>query len=262
MASTELPDIFGSGAAPVTRDVPQLTETPPAAIDTVPPSTDTAAIDQGADIVTAPPVTISPPAPTTLAPTDNNGGAASVPATPNTGTPLTGAPVENNDTLVANTGNAGKLGPLQQDSAPVIGGIDVTPPEELPVEPPAPEVDQVKVAEAVQTELKRLGCYTGGIDGDWGKGSRSALRHYFAAKKESVVTTDASEEILARLTDEQGTICEPVVVVKKSPPKTQPATQQATTSTPHKSSPPAASPAPTQNIGPKIKPGGLSGAFR
>src|SRR5690606_14482181 len=40
-----------------------------------------------------------------------------------------------------------------------------------------PEGEQV--AAAIQTELARMNCYNGGIDGPWGSGSASALRRYF-----------------------------------------------------------------------------------
>ncbi|MDP0928084.1 hypothetical protein Q0601_12940 [Paracoccus onubensis] len=40
-----------------------------------------------------------------------------------------------------------------------------------------PEGEQV--AAAIQTELARMNCYNGGIDGAWGSGSASALRRYF-----------------------------------------------------------------------------------
>ncbi|WP_147391873.1 hypothetical protein [Paracoccus onubensis] len=40
-----------------------------------------------------------------------------------------------------------------------------------------PEGEQV--AAAMQTELARMNCYNGGIDGAWGSGSASALRRYF-----------------------------------------------------------------------------------
>lgn len=41
-----------------------------------------------------------------------------------------------------------------------------------------PQLSGRGLAEALQRELHRLGCYTGGIDGDFGSGSRSALQRY------------------------------------------------------------------------------------
>ncbi len=43
---------------------------------------------------------------------------------------------------------------------------------------PATPVQPVNLALDLQRELKRIGCYTGGIDGDWGPGSQSALRRF------------------------------------------------------------------------------------
>ncbi len=43
---------------------------------------------------------------------------------------------------------------------------------------PAAVVEPGHVAEALQTELKRLGCYGGNIDNRWGRGSGAAMRHF------------------------------------------------------------------------------------
>lgn len=50
--------------------------------------------------------------------------------------------------------------------------------------PPAPGPEDLP--RVVQEELKRLGCYRLTVDGDWGNGSRNALRRYYDAKKEAV----------------------------------------------------------------------------
>lgn len=41
--------------------------------------------------------------------------------------------------------------------------------------------DGAQMVAGIQTELARMNCYKGGIDGDWGAGSASALRRYFEA---------------------------------------------------------------------------------
>lgn len=41
--------------------------------------------------------------------------------------------------------------------------------------------DPANVGAAIQTELARMGCYSGGIDGDWGRGSAAALTRYIDA---------------------------------------------------------------------------------
>ncbi|SIS57302.1 hypothetical protein [Paracoccus saliphilus] len=41
--------------------------------------------------------------------------------------------------------------------------------------------EEAQMVAGIQTELARMNCYKGGIDGDWGSGSASALRRYFEA---------------------------------------------------------------------------------
>ena len=47
-------------------------------------------------------------------------------------------------------------------------------------EQPAEVLDEKELARALQTELNRLGCSVGRVDGAWGKRSRGALRTYAA----------------------------------------------------------------------------------
>lgn len=47
-----------------------------------------------------------------------------------------------------------------------------------PVAPAAPAVPQPDLATSLQAELKRIGCLTGRVDGDWGGNSRVALRRF------------------------------------------------------------------------------------
>ncbi len=49
--------------------------------------------------------------------------------------------------------------------------------------PPVPATEK-ELHAAIQTELKRIGCYTRGIDGDWGRGSQAALERFYAAGKD------------------------------------------------------------------------------
>jgi hypothetical protein len=46
---------------------------------------------------------------------------------------------------------------------------------------PAVQVAPERLAEALQSELKRLGCYGGSIDNFWGRGSRYAMRKFVRA---------------------------------------------------------------------------------
>ncbi len=48
--------------------------------------------------------------------------------------------------------------------------------------------DITDLASALQTELKRLGCYRARVDGTWGGGSRNALRRFIKASGETGIT--------------------------------------------------------------------------
>ena len=63
------------------------------------------------------------------------------------------------------------------------------------------------LARAVQTELKRVGCYQMAVDGSWGKGSRTALTSYFLAKKTIPETLEPSDGLFAQLLDEPKVVC-------------------------------------------------------
>jgi hypothetical protein len=87
---------------------------------------------------------------------------------------------------------------------------------------PSPQPDMPKdLPRAVQTELKRIGCYNMRIDGDWGNGSRRALTAYMEranpALAEGLEPTAALYQAL--LVEPEG-ICPPVVA--RSAPKAAP----------------------------------------
>lgn len=88
---------------------------------------------------------------------------------------------------------------------------------------PAPE----DLPRALQAELKRVGCYRQGVDGDWGQGSRNALRRYFDAKKTTATGLEPTEALWRGLKAETGQVCAPPppepVVAKKAPQKAKPA---------------------------------------
>jgi hypothetical protein len=68
------------------------------------------------------------------------------------------------------------------------------------------------LAEALQRELKRLGCYRGGIDGVWGPESRSALT-YFNQQAKMALPTDVPEEAsLATLRMVNARVCPGAIV--------------------------------------------------
>lgn len=117
------------------------------------------------------------------------------------------------------------------------------------VEPAAPRIGEVPpvggvplpedLALAVQGELKRIGCYGMAVDGDWGNGSRNAMRAYYKAKKRDAGEVEPTEAVWRALLAEPEKTCEtPVVAVKKKAPAKS-TTPKATTQKPA-----AAEPAP------------------
>ncbi|WP_149142601.1 caspase family protein [Gemmobacter caeruleus] len=86
---------------------------------------------------------------------------------------------------------------------------------------------RVALASAVQTELKRLKCYTGAIDGDWGKGSRAALARFVSTNKQSDPGAEPTEAVLAMLKAPDLKAC-PAVVAKPRVAKPAPTQRSAT----------------------------------
>jgi hypothetical protein len=70
------------------------------------------------------------------------------------------------------------------------------------------EVAPQDLAKAVQTELKRVGCYQMVVDGDWGKGSMTALTSYFLAKKVVPDSLEPTAALFDRLSSESKVVCE------------------------------------------------------
>ena len=65
----------------------------------------------------------------------------------------------------------------------VAGALEQKPPQQLAALPPdvpaaKPELSAADIARSVQTELRRVGCFTGSIDGDWSTSSRRSLEQF------------------------------------------------------------------------------------
>jgi hypothetical protein len=120
-----------------------------------------------------------------------------------------------------------RLVPVPDASAPagedpVTGLPAAAKPAPLPEELPA----------AVQSELKRVGCYGLGVDGDWGGGSRSALKAYYEAKKqEPVEPLDPTEALWRTLSAEPEGVCKQPVAAAPKPKKPAAAKPKTTTKT-------------------------------
>jgi hypothetical protein len=60
---------------------------------------------------------------------------------------------------------------------------------------------------ALQTELNRVGCYPGTIDGDWGAMSRRAVEAFRSASGVEVAATDPTPELLDTLRSRSTVVC-------------------------------------------------------
>lgn len=116
-------------------------------------------------------------------------------------------------------------------------------------EVPLPE----NLAEGVQQELKRVGCYSNKVDGDWGAGSRRALGRYFDAVKSDSTETEPTAEVFVALTKAAEKTCKPAPVAAKPATKKSSGTT-AKKATTQKQAPAKAAPAPApEKKGPKCK---------
>jgi hypothetical protein len=85
------------------------------------------------------------------------------------------------------------------------------PPAEIavpaPPPPPPPGLKPEEVIVAVQTELKRVGCDPGAIDGDWGGRSREALAAFGHFAKVDVGKLAPTPEILETIKGKAEIVC-------------------------------------------------------
>lgn len=148
-----------------------------------------------------------------------------------------------------------RLAPIEEGTSPPAEEATTPVP---PVEPPAePALSETEVAALVQTELKRIGCYSGTLDGDWGSGSRKALQRYFEAKKLPSTGSEPTLELKTALAAETGTVCvaqPPATTTKKKQPTVAAGTETTKTTQPQE----PAEPKPKGGL--KITAG--SGSFR
>jgi hypothetical protein len=79
----------------------------------------------------------------------------------------------------------------------------LTPPDEKKLS----EQNGQVLARALQTELKRVGCYLGKIDGDWGRGSTAAMSKYNKHGKVKLNTHTPSHKTVAMARKSTLTVC-------------------------------------------------------
>ena len=132
--------------------------------------------------------------------------------------------------LAALDGATRSLAQIDGGTAPAavvrITGVDAAPDM---VAEPVPE----NLPLAVQGELQRIGCYGMGVDGDWGNGSRAAMRGYYKAKSVELGEVEPTEAVYRALKVEPEGVC---AVAVKAP-------QKAATKTPKKATAKAKAPA-------------------
>jgi len=90
--------------------------------------------------------------------------------------------------------------------------------EETPV--PLAAVDEAALSRDIQAKLKAINCYRGGIDGDWGRGTRNAVETFNGVAKLDLNAAEAEQATLDALIAWKGESCpaQKVIVREKRAP--------------------------------------------
>ncbi|HEU0219122.1 MAG TPA: caspase family protein [Stellaceae bacterium] len=88
-----------------------------------------------------------------------------------------------------------------------------TPPPAAPI----PQADAVEIARSVQSELKRVGCYSGTIDGVWGPGTQAAIQQFNQRTGKHIDTATASLESITAIKERADRVCPPAPVARPQP---------------------------------------------
>ena len=81
----------------------------------------------------------------------------------------------------------------------------------------ADALDPEALALAVQTELRRVGCYSSALDGLWGRRSQQALAAFGHFGKAEIGDLSPTVEVLAIIKGRDGVVCEVVAVEEPAP---------------------------------------------
>jgi hypothetical protein len=81
----------------------------------------------------------------------------------------------------------------------------------------SPQAPVPDLAVDLQSALQSIGCYSGGIDGDWGRGSQAALQRFNVLTGSNLPLTTPTQEALATVSNWGGGNC--AVVAKRAAPK-------------------------------------------
>jgi len=95
--------------------------------------------------------------------------------------------------------------------APVVGNDTLQTAQLDPATGTAPLKTQAtprpELASLLQSELKRVGCYTGSIDGLWGKGSRAAVQRFNTVTKTGLTGYEPQEAALQIVSAQKNRVC-------------------------------------------------------
>jgi hypothetical protein len=130
----------------------------------------------------------------------------------------------------------------------------LTPPAgEVEAEPPSVEIARADLARRVQEQLKRVGCFAGAADGNWGRKSEQAFQEYNDRKGWTSAPLNPSLAALGQLEAETEKIC---VADQLVPKKVKPAAPKRPVATPKPTKKTAARPAakPTPSAPKKTSP--------
>jgi hypothetical protein len=67
--------------------------------------------------------------------------------------------------------------------------------------------DDAALVKAIQTQLIRIGCYTGGEDGKWGSGVRRGIERYNVLTGKAVDPAGPSADVLDAVSSQKGRVC-------------------------------------------------------
>ncbi len=82
---------------------------------------------------------------------------------------------------------------------------------------PLAATDQAALSRDIQTKLKALNCYTGPIDGDWGRGTRAGIEAFNHIAKRDLNADEAEQETLDALAAWKGQTCPTKTIVRRKP---------------------------------------------
>ena len=81
--------------------------------------------------------------------------------------------------------------------------------QNVPEAPAAVRANSPEQIRKAQTELRRLDCYDGRIDGKLGDHTRQAVKKFWASAKEPVVAVNITDELISSLAERGDNFCRP-----------------------------------------------------